>query len=242
MSPRADGSLRVGLLLCDHVSPDLMAVSGDYEDMFRRLFSPYPEVDLIAYDSVNGEIPPSPSECDAWMTTGSRYSVNDDARWIRALEDLIRTIESDGRPFVGVCFGHQLLAKALGGRVALAETGWSVGVKEIQVRPGVEFVPSSVSSLRVFNSNQEQVVSTPDGADVIAWSEDCPVSMMTIADSLFGIQGHPEIDMDYGRALITSRRGTVVPQEVADLGLSTLAQGSDSEVTSDLILRFIAGH
>lgn len=232
----------MGLLLCDHVSPDLIAVSGDYDDMFHRLFSPYPGVELVAYDSVIGETPSSPSECDAWITTGSRHSVNDDAQWVRDLEDFVRTIESSRRPFVGICFGHQLLAKALGGEVASAETGWSVGVKEIRVRPGVEFIPSSVSSLRMFNSNREQVVSTPDGADVIAWSEPCPVSMMTLGDFMLGIQGHPEIDMDYGRALITSRRGKAVPQEVADEGLSSLDQGSDSAVVSDLILRFIASH
>lgn len=241
MSSSTGSPIRIGLLICDHVAPDLSTISGDYEDMFRRLFTPYPAVELVAYDSVIGQLPASPSECDAWMTTGSRHSVNDDAEWVRALEDQIRSIEAYGRPLVGICFGHQLIAKALGGQVAPASNGWSVGVKEIHVRPGVSFIPPTVRSLRVFNSNREQVVTPPDGADVIAWADDCPISMMTIGDTTLGIQGHPEIDMEYGRALIASRRGSVVPQDVADEGLSSLSQGSDAAVMSDLIVRFVKG-
>lgn len=233
--------MRIGLLICDHVTPELLPVSGDYEDMFRRLFSSYEDLELIAYDCVNGDVPSSPFECDGWITTGSRYSVNDDAGWIDDLQELIRSTGADGPRFVGVCFGHQLLARAFGGVVGPSATGWSVGVKEIELEPGAPFDSSSVGRLRVFNSNREQIISLPPGAEVIAWRNDTPVAMMLIGDSMLGIQGHPEIDMRYGRALIESRRGSVVPQDTADVALSTLSHGSDSEVLAAIIHRFLRG-
>ena len=115
-----------------------MHVSGDYPDMFRRLFAGHPEVEIVVYDVIGGDMPADPGECDAWITTGSRHSVNDDEPWIRQLEQFVRDVAQADVPFVGVCFGHQLIAKALGGTVVKSDRGWGVGAKEVEVtgRPG----------------------------------------------------------------------------------------------------------
>ncbi len=78
--------MKIGLLVCDHVRPEFLEISGDYDDMFRRLFADREDVEVTAYDAINGELPADPSDADAWLTTGSRYSVNDDEPWIRDLE------------------------------------------------------------------------------------------------------------------------------------------------------------
>lgn len=233
--------MRIGLLLCDHVSPDLLGVAGDYTDMMTALFGHHPEIEVVPYDVVKGGMPAGPNECDAWMTTGSRYSVHDDEAWIRSLETFIRDVAAKEVPFVGICFGHQLLAKALGGEVVISESGWEVGIKEIQLSTGISFFPDDLGSYSVINSHTEQIRTPPKGATVIGWSEHCPVSMMVVGSSMLGIQGHPEMSKEYAEALINSRSGSSIPYEVAAQGVASLVVHADSQVVADLIVRFLAG-
>ena len=233
--------MRVGLLVCDHVSPDLVEISGDNDLMFRRLLAGHPEVELVVYDAVNGEIPLSPTECDAWLITGSRHSVNDDYEWIRRLEEFIRKTAAGGVPLVGVCFGHQLLAKSLGGTVVKAERGWGVGVKTVQLAEGLGFVPDGVDSFRLINSHQDQIEKLPEGGRIIGWNEHCPVSAITVGSSMLGIQGHPEMDLDFVRSLIELRRGTTIPPETADDGIASLATEPDTQLVVDLLVEFLGG-
>lgn len=226
--------MRIGLLQCDHVPAELESISGDYDSMFRRLFAAHPQVEIVAYDAINGAMPDSPTECDAWMTTGSRHSVNDPADWIRATEGFIRSVAESGVPFVGICFGHQLLAKALGGRVGVSERGWGLGVVGVEVEPGAGIEPFSV-----FNIHSEQVEVMPEGAESVGWTAHCPVSVMTVGPRLLGIQGHPEMDVAYGGALIRSRRGGVIPSGTADEALASLVDPTDSPEVADRIVAFI---
>jgi GMP synthase (glutamine-hydrolysing) len=224
--------LRLGLLVCDHVRPELRETSGDYDDMFRRLFAGHDEVDVVIYDAIGGELPAAPGECDAWLTTGSRHSVNDDAQWIRALEGFVREVAAARIPFIGICFGHQLIAKAMGGSVVRSERGWGVGLMEVEVSPELGLG----DSFRVLTSHQDQVESLPLDAEVLGWNEHCPVSMLRVGGNLIGIQGHPEFDAEYSAALIGMRRGTVIPEEAADAGIASLDELSDSGRLADWIL------
>jgi GMP synthase (glutamine-hydrolysing) len=229
------GAMKLGLLVCDHVRPEFRAISGDYPDMFRRLFAGNDDVELVVYDAIGGEIPADASECDAWITTGSGHSVNDDEPWIRRLEGFVRDAARAEVPFVGICFGHQLIAKALGGSVVESDRGWGVGAKEVEVRDGLGLG----SSYRVLNSHQDQVASLPPGAEVLGWSEHCPVSMLGVGETMIGIQGHPEFDTDYSRALMEARRGQTIPEATVDAGLATLHDPSDSARLADWILDFV---
>jgi GMP synthase (glutamine-hydrolysing) len=227
--------MKLGLLVCDHVRPEFIHVSGDYEDMFRRLFAEHRDVDVVAYDAIAGELPADPSECDAWMTTGSRYSVNDDEPWIRSLEGFVREVAAAGVPFIGICFGHQLIAKALGGSVVKSERGWGVGLQKVQVRDDLGLG----ESYRVLASHQDQVESLPPGAEILGWSDHCPVSMLGVGSTILGIQGHPEFEAAYSEALMQSRRGHLIPEQTVDAGLASLEQSPDSERLADWILAFL---
>jgi len=226
--------MRLGLLVCDHVGPEFLEISGDYDDMFRRLFERRDDVEVVTYDAIGGELPADPSECDVWLTTGSRYSVNDDEQWIRNLEGFVQLVAASGVPFIGICFGHQLIARALGGSVAKSDRGWGVGVKEVEVRPDLGLG----SSYRLLTSHQDQIETLPPGGEVLGWNEHCPVSMMSVGDTIVGIQGHPEFDVDYSSALMESRRGHLIAEDTVDAGLASLAQDSESSRLADWILDF----
>jgi GMP synthase-like glutamine amidotransferase len=178
-------------------------------------------------------LPVDPAECDAWITTGSRHSVNDDEPWIRALENFVREVAVADVPFVGICFGHQLIAKALGGTVVRSERGWGVGAKDVEVRDDLGLG----GSYRILHSHQDQVETLPPGGQVLGWNEDCPVSMLGVGDNLIGIQGHPEFVASYSRALMESRRGDEIPAQTVDDALATLARPTDSDRLADWILR-----
>ncbi|HSK06147.1 MAG TPA: type 1 glutamine amidotransferase [Acidimicrobiia bacterium] len=227
--------MRLGLLVCDHVRPELRPISGDYPDMFRRLFAGHDQVDVVVYDVIGGELPVTPGECDAWITTGSRHSVNDEAHWIRALEGFVRQVAEARVPFVGICFGHQLIAKAMGGSVVRSERGWGVGLKEVEVSPALGLG----NSYRVLSSHQDQVDTIPPDAEVLGWNEHCPVSMLQVGETLIGIQGHPEFDPAYSRALMELRRGKAIPETIVDAGLATLGQSSDSGRLAEWIMGMI---
>jgi GMP synthase-like glutamine amidotransferase len=227
-------AVKLGLLVCDHVRPEFLPVSGDYPDMFRRLFEAHQDVELVVYDAIGGEIPADPSECDAWLTTGSRHSVNDDLPWIRRLEEFVREVASTDVPFIGVCFGHQLIAKALGGTVVQSDRGWGVGIKEVEVNDDL-----GLGAYRILNSHQDQIETLPPTAEVLGWSEHCPVAMLGVGDNMIGIQGHPEFEPEYSRALMESRRGHLIPEETVDAGLATLESEPDTDRLARWILDFV---
>lgn len=226
--------MRVGLLVNDHVAEQFRDIAGDYPDMFSRLLAD-DDIDLVVYDVINGELPTDPAECDAWVATGSQFSVNDHEQWIRDLEDFVRRIPEAGSAYVGICFGHQMLAKALGGTVEKSERGWGVGVHRVEVADGVGLG----SEYRVISSHQDQIVTPPPGAEILGWSEHCPVSMLAVGDRIVGIQGHPEFVPDYSEALMHHRRGTVIPEETVDAGLASLVDEPDGERLRAWILDFL---
>ena len=225
--------MRLGLLVCDHVRPEFLHISGDYPDMFRRLFARHPEVEIVVYDVIGGEMPAGPGECDAWITTGSRHSVNDEEQWIRHLEQFVREVAKERIPFVGVCFGHQLIAKALGGTVVMSDRGWGVGMKEVEVKDNIGLG----TSYRILNSHQDQIEELPPGAEIVGWNEHCPVSMIGVGENMIGIQGHPEFEPAYSEALMESRRGNLIPEATVDDGLASLDGSTDGDRLVDWILR-----
>jgi GMP synthase-like glutamine amidotransferase len=229
---------QVGLLLCDHLDPDMADLVGDYPVLFPDRFGPV-GLDLRVYECTRGEFPERTDECDGFITSGSRHSAYEDLDWIRELNAFQRRLVDDGVKQVGICFGHQTIAQALGGKVEKA-AGWGVGVKTFDVVAEVPCMDPGREQFHILMSHQDQVVELPDGADVIATADYCPVGGWVLEDLVFCVQGHPEFVPELSRGLLGKRRERI-GAEACDPALESLSTPLDHDTVARWMARFLAG-
>lgn len=232
--------MRVGILQCDTVRSELRPAYGDYPDMFRRLLGPVLEdTEFPAWNLAAGEFPDrTGEECDAWLFTGSQYGVEDEAEWIARAHRLVADLHGAGRPMVGVCFGHQLIANALGGRAGRAEAGWGVGVHAVEVHARPGWMEPALERLHLPVSHRDQVHALPPGARRLAGSRFCPHAMFELDGRVLALQGHPEFRRGYVRALLDRRRERLGETVYRD-GVTSLARPVDRARVAGWIARFL---
>ena len=191
--------MRIGILQCGHVPPEVAAEHGGFPQMFARLLDGHGFA-YRTWDVVDMDFPEGPAAAEGWLVTGSRHGAYDDLPFIAPLEALIRAIHAERRPLVGVCFGHQIVAQALGGRVAKWPGGWSLGRTAYRIE--------GVGDVALNAWHQDQVVALPPGARVVGETTACRVAALAYGDHAWTIQPHPEFTpaliADYAR----TRRGT----------------------------------
>lgn len=207
--------LKVGLLECDHVGEPLRHIAGDYRQMFDDLFQHHaPQFELMSFDVRNGEFPASVDACEAFVCTGSRFSAYDQDDWIQELKSFLRRLHEAEKPFVGICFGHQVLAEALGGKVEKAEQGWGIGVHSLNVVKTESWMQPEQSSCGIQYSHRDQVVRMPESSVLLGESDHCPVAMFRAGETMLGIQGHPEFSAVYTEALVRGRTELIGAEKV----------------------------
>jgi GMP synthase-like glutamine amidotransferase len=232
--------MRIGILQCDSVAPDLQAEFGDYPDMFRKLLSSDGTApDCRTYDLTRDEFPAATDECDAWLFTGSQWSVYDPDEWIVRAHAFARALHGDGRPTVGICFGHQLIARALGGEAQQAAAGWGVGVHTARILRPQPWMDPERPTLSLLVSHQDQVTAPPPGAQVLAGHEFCPYDMLQIDDHVLTLQGHPEFERGYAQAIMDRRREAIGEQTYFE-GRASLASPIEPAIAAQWIHRFLA--
>jgi GMP synthase-like glutamine amidotransferase len=219
----------IGILVCDHVMAELTEVSDgeDYGEMYTRfLRSAEPDLSVRVYDVVGGQLPADPLECDGWILTGARYDANSDEPWVVALRDLLKRIEAAHVHTAGICFGHQVLAEALGGRTGRAGT-WKAGPQHLALDDTPWF---EGGELDLHAMHQDVVLEAPPGATVIGRGETADVPAFVLGEHVLGIQDHPEFSDRYIAGLIEARRPRM-GDEVTDAALAAVeergAQGPD---------------
>ncbi len=225
--------IKVGILETGEPPADLRARFGGYGDMFERLLGPGFETRV--YDVRSGQYPASPEEQDAYIVTGSPAGVYEDHAWIPELKGFLQAAKGKAK-LVGVCFGHQIMAEAFGGRVEKSERGWGVGLQRYDVRDRAEWMDGD-DSIAVPVSHQDQIVDQPPASRILASSDFTPFGVLAYQDQpAISFQCHPEFDPEFAKALIESRRDRL---PMADEALASLQQPADSDRVSGWIRRFL---
>lgn len=198
--------MKIGILQTGHAPDNMMASMGDYDTIFETLLAGH-EFDFVSFPVVDGQFPESVRDADGWLITGSKHGAYEDHPWIPPLEDLIRDIAQHDLPLIGVCFGHQIIAQALGGKVEKFSDGWAVGATAYQV--GDE-------TLTLNAWHQDQVTGLPEGARVLGSNDFCKNAVIAYGDTIWTVQPHPEFDNDFVDGLIRTRGRGVVPDNLLD--------------------------
>lgn len=231
--------MNIGILQCDDVTEALREKHGNYPEMFARLFKSI-EIDLEfnVYRVIDGEFPKSIDDCDAYITTGSRYGVNDTDEWIHDLQQFICQLHHFRKKLIGICFGHQMMVKALGGVVEKSDKGWGVGIHISRITHIQNWMEQGRNEISLVVSHQDQVKLLPPEAIVLAGSEFCPYYMIQINQHFIGIQGHPEFSKTYSKDLMHVRRDRI-PHEQIESGIASLSLPLDDKLVTRWLINFI---
>lgn len=217
------GILQTGL------APDvLIEQSGDYPDMFERLLAGH-GFTFRSFRVVDGEFPADVQACDGWLITGSRHGAYEDHAWIPPLEDFIRAAYAAHVPLVGICFGHQIIAQAMGGRVEKFSGGWAAGATDY------DFEGEKIT-LNAWH--QDQVTQKPAAARVVGRNDFCANAALLYDDRAFTVQAHPEFQPAFIDGLAQTRGRGVVPQPLLDAASARLSDPLNTTMMANRIAAF----
>ena len=229
--------MNLGILETGAPPGDLQQRFGSYGDMFRRLLGPAYQYSY--YDVRSGQLPDTGAAHDGYLITGSASGVYDGDAWIESLKTFVQEL-SGRRPLVGICFGHQLMAEAYGGRVIKSPKGWGAGLHSYEISTRASWMEPDSATLSIPVSHQDQIVELPGGATVLASSSFTSFAVLEYSQRrAISFQGHPEFSPEYATELIELRRGTRYPPDFADAATASLQRPNDSARVAAWVRRFI---
>ncbi|MEP2534001.1 type 1 glutamine amidotransferase [Shimia sp.] len=220
--------MKIGILQTGKPPEEMLQDYGDYIDAFTALLANQ-GFEFEGWSVVDGDFPASVQDADGWLITGSRHGAYEDHDWIPPLEDFIRASISEKVPMVGVCFGHQIIAQALGGKVEKFSGGWVVGHQTY------DFAGTQIG---LHAWHQDQVVELPPGATTIASQDHCAHAAIVYGDRAFTVQPHPEYDAGFIEGLIKIRGKGVVPEDQLTDALNGLGQPTANQTLADQFADF----
>ncbi|QXT39209.1 type 1 glutamine amidotransferase [Gymnodinialimonas ceratoperidinii] len=222
--------MHLGILQTGHVPDEVARTDGPYATLFHDLFA-HRGFTQTLWSVVDGDFPDSPQAADAWLVTGSKHGAYEDHPWIPPLEDFIRAIQDAEIPLVGSCFGHQIIAQALGGKVEKFPNGWSVGRTEYRIGD---------QTLNLNAWHQDQVTRLPEGTTVHGASDFCAHAVIAIGPRILSTQPHPEFENSVIATLI-DLKGDVVEPERVEAAQAALDKPNDNRLIADWMADVLEG-
>jgi len=227
--------IKVGILVTGAPPAELEQRFGSYRAMISALLGP--GFETRSYDVVAGEYPAPVDQEHAYVVTGSPAGVYDDLPWIEPLKQFLRAAKGRAR-LIGICFGHQIMAEAFGGRVEKAQGGWGVGLHRYEVKDGAPWMDGA-KAVSIPVSHQDQVVEQPPASRLIAGSAFNRVGILAYEDQpAISFQCHPEFDPAFAQALIETRRDRL---DDPDSAIASLDAPNDRDRMARWIRAFLAG-
>ncbi len=235
--------MKIGILETGHLSDTLKAKYGRYPAFFERLVGPHlPEASFFTVAIVDGEVADSPAQADGWIITGSRSGTYENEPWIPPLEAFLHACLQAHVPVVGICFGHQILAQAMGGTVVKSDKGWGVGLLDYQVTAPQSWMEGIGEGFTIPAIHQDQVIKAPKGAKVFVKSDFCPIAGLLYGDpdkpDAFSIQPHPEMSAAFVADIAEERLRHIIPATVMQPALKTLSKPGDQAAWGKSIASF----
>lgn len=233
--------MKLTIIQAGDVPAPLRPEFGAYPPMFMRMFG---EAGFgFEYDTVpihDGAPFPDIGTLEGVIITGSAAGVYDDYAWLDPLRAFIRGAYAANTPMLGICFGHQIMADALGGDVRKSEKGWGLGRHTYQVKSRPGFLATDLAALSIGCSHQDQVIVPPADAEVFLGSDFTPNAGLLYANGrAISLQPHPEFLDDYTLALAELRRGKA-PDRVVDTAVASLATQSHAPAVAGWLGNFIS--
>jgi len=223
----------IGILETGEPPAALLPSFGSYGDMFDRLLGRGFEV--TRYDVREGVYPPAPDAHDGYIVTGSPAGVYDGQGWIEELKVFLRAAKGKTK-LVGICFGHQVMAEAFGGRVEKSQRGWGIGLHAYDVQGRADWMDDA-TRFAIPVSHQDQIVEPPPTARILAGSAFNPYGLLSYEDqAAISFQCHPEFSPAFAKALIEERRDRLPRPDEAS---ATLDEPNDRERVAGWIRHFL---
>ena len=243
-----NNSIHIGILRADDIIPELSEGHGQYPEMFERLLlaanalrgDQALSLRCSRYDINHGVYPHDIDEVDAYILTGSKNSVYDNLDWISNLQPYIQQLHAHKKKVVGICFGHQMVAQALGGRTEKSGKGWGIGFKDTYFQATAKSANFNTDSYRIIYSHQDQVSVAAPGSVVLASNDFCPIAMTAIGDHILTFQGHPEFSIDFTRTVFDFRK-MLYPEELYNTAIASLETEVDTLKIANWMIDLIAG-
>ena len=231
--------MKLGILKTDAVRPELVPEFGEYPDMIIAVLRKAdPALEFAVYDVEQGQYPADIDEVDGYIITGSKSSAYDDKPWIFTLMAFVRELHCRKKKLIGLCFGHQLVAQALGGKVAKSPRGWGMGLQTHTFNTAPAWHDQGDMDLDILVSHQDQVLEVPDEARVLAGNEFCENAVAQFGDHILTFQGHPEFIKDYSRSIMNFRR-EAIGEEVYASGMASLQGTHEGPRVAQWIVNFL---